>query len=117
MNELKTLFGAEIVKEDKCLSEFKTCKPLVKSKSKKFNLNNHMVFEMKHCSCTITFYRCLKTSLNSFYKKIGHIYFNLINTKCFHYEYRKKCSFYFLGRCLLSGDFNCHIKLVKVPLF
>ena len=115
--EKKLLFETDLTKESKCLDDFKECKPSIKSKSKKYNLNNQLQLDIKHCFCTIKFYNCLKDSPNKLHNRIGQIYFNIFKMKCFHYDYRQKCSLYFLGKCFLNGDFSCHVKLTEIQLF
>ena len=118
INELKLLLNPDLSYDSKCISEFKACHPFVESRRKLLNFNNQMIVDVKHCSCSIKFYKCLKNwPSNNYHHRIGHIYFNFLRAKCFHYEYRKRCGLYFLGKCFLSRDFGCHVNLIKMPIF
>jgi len=118
LNELKLLLNPDLSYESICISEFKKCRPFVESKSKMLNFKNHLIVDVKHCSCLIKFYECLKNwPSHKYHHRIGHIYFNILKAKCFHYDFRKKCSLHFLGRCFLNGDFGCHVNLIKMPIF
>lgn len=101
--------------EMECLNEYKSCSPTVRRKSKKFNLNNQLDFDLKHCFCVKNFHNCLQSL--PFKSQIGMFYFDYLKLKCFHYEFKNSCKIYFLGNCILYGEFECRINLVKNSIF
>ena len=107
------------IQDESCSYEFRNCKPFIKSKSKSMNLNNQMIFDIKHCYCDFKFFNCLKnnSASSNLANKLGLIYFNYLKIKCFYYDYRESCLIYLFGYCVTKSDFKCHIKLRSNPYF
>lgn len=101
--------------ESSCLDDLKQCKPFIKSGTKRFNLNNQLRFDLKHCFCAIKFFNCLKLFSPS--SKLGHVYFNLLKFKCFHYQYASSCRLYLFGKCFIRGEFECQIRVIDNFIF
>ncbi|CAF0719623.1 unnamed protein product [Brachionus calyciflorus] len=100
-----------------CVKELEKCGPSIDKGERRYNFMNQLSTDLKHCFCTQKFYNCLKKSLFSQSKKLAEFYFNQIKPKCFHYEYKQKCNFYFLGKCFVKGDYSCHVKILENPWF
>ena len=100
-----------------CLIAYKKCSPYIASKSSKLNLSNQMLFDLKHCYCDLTFYNCLKRADSMTASRLGHIYFNTLNMKCFQYKYQQECQLYVLGACVYRGRFKCYAKIRDNPRF
>lgn len=101
--------------EQKCLDEFESCRPTIRRKTKRLNVNNQLDYDLKHCSCSVTFYNCLRAL--PVRSQLGRVYFNHLKLRCFHYEFRPACRLYLLGSCLLHGALQCQIQLITPPLF
>lgn len=93
------------------------CKPKIASKTKQYNVNNQMLFDLSHCYCDRQLYNCLKRISTPSANHIAKMYFNYLQVKCFHFEYRYNCKLYVLGQCLVYGQPNCFAKLVNNPFY
>ena len=114
---IKTQNGKSLLKDEECTKEHRECSPLIKSKQTSMNINNQMIFNLKHCYCDINLFNCLKRSKDPNSKRIGDIYFNLFRVKCFRYEYRPQCNLYLFGTCILTGNLKCFAKTQQSPKF
>ncbi len=100
-----------------CFNRHRLCKPKIFTKTKKFNINNQMLFHVSHCYCDREFYNCLRRISTALADNIARIYFNQLQIKCFHFEYRYNCKLYLLGKCLIYGQPYCHAKLINSPYY
>lgn len=116
--EIKHFISNNIVEE--CTQHHRKCFPSIPSKQISMNINNQMIFELKHCYCDMQMYNCLKRSFkhgDSNANRIGDVYFNLLAVKCFRYEYRPQCNLFVLGTCIHYGNSKCFAKAQHSPKF
>ncbi|GAB1863689.1 phospholipase A2 [Camponotus japonicus] len=72
---------------DACCREHDKCKDIIESMQTKYGLTNDAFYTRLHCSCDERFYDCLHGSEELVSAKVGFLYFNVLDTKCFREDY------------------------------
>ncbi|XP_051175187.1 phospholipase A2-like [Leptopilina boulardi] len=108
---------------DACCRDHDHCKDIIHAMETKYNLTNMCIYARVHCSCDEKFYDCLEQSEDKIGNKIGILYFNFLNTKCFRKDYPiRRCKRYtrFPRRCVeyeLDEDGSMIYQWFDVPPF
>ncbi|XP_043483014.1 phospholipase A2-like [Leptopilina heterotoma] len=91
-------------KTDACCRDHDHCNDVIHSTETKYNLTNLAPFTRVHCSCEEKFYNCLQQSRDKVGSKMGILYFNILDTKCFRKDHPiRGCKRYsrYRGRCVV----------------
>ncbi|XP_060520399.1 phospholipase A2-like isoform X2 [Cylas formicarius] len=72
---------------DKCCRTHDMCSDIIPAHESKHNLTNPSFYTRLHCDCDTDFYKCLKTIKTRTATKVGHLYFTILGTKCYRYDY------------------------------
>ncbi|XP_011564355.3 phospholipase A2 isoform X1 [Plutella xylostella] len=72
---------------DACCREHDHCPDSMEAGEKKHNLTNTAYYTRLHCDCDERFQRCLHSANTTSAGQVGSVYFNVIGTKCYRYDY------------------------------
>ncbi|XP_023234369.1 phospholipase A2-like isoform X2 [Centruroides sculpturatus] len=72
---------------DRCCRRHDSCPDSIKSKATKYGLRNNESTTMSHCDCDDEFYYCLKEVNSVVSNKVGIMFFNVLQKRCFRKDY------------------------------
>ncbi|KAF7380161.1 hypothetical protein HZH66_014516 [Vespula vulgaris] len=105
---------------DACCREHDYCDDIIEAMMTKHNLTNPSIYTRLHCSCDEKFYDCLQRSGDKIASKIGFLYFNVLDTKCFREDYPIVNCKRYAKRCLeyeLDESQTKRYQWFDVPLY
>ncbi|XP_033330252.2 phospholipase A2 [Megalopta genalis] len=72
---------------DACCREHDLCADVIEAGETKHGLTNPSFYTRLECSCDEKFYDCLHRSEEGAGRRIGFLYFSILNTKCYREDY------------------------------
>lgn len=98
---------------DICCRDHDHCQEYILPFSRRYGLFNWSAFTRCSCDCDNQLYDCLKNSTDSAADRIGYIFFNVLGTECFRYEYTKICLKKILFLCVKHGLNTAEPKVMR----
>jgi len=74
-----------------CRQHDLTCPMSIQAGQTKAGLHNYMLYTAMHCSCDEVFRSCLQMANTEYADTVGHVFFNVLGTKCFTFKVVKVC--------------------------
>lgn len=79
------------VETDKCCRAHDHCKQYIPAHGSIGGTRNDSPYTISHCDCDSEFYHCLKKANSETAKKVGNIFFNVLQVPCFISQKGKSC--------------------------
>lgn len=98
---------------DKCCRSHDYCQEYILPFSRRYGLFNWSAFTRCSCDCDNEFYNCLKNSTDAAANRIGYIFFNVLGTVCFRYEFTEMCLKKILFLCVEHGLNTAEPKVMR----